>query len=253
MSFRNPFHRRDRLFTEDIGSISVLDDQARAGLFFHVTNSDGEVTRDEAAAAVGVTRRIAAFHLDKLVDEGLLEASFKRLSGRSGPGAGRPSKLYRRSGRRLNVSLPPQNYELMARLLASAIAESEGASAAQRLKPGARAFGTSMGTAARDHVGPSASRKRVLGALIDELAGHGFEPFADGDETLRLRNCPYHDMARENTELVCSLNLALMQGVADGLDLADLEPTLEPREGQCCVVFHARGVPGSIGSTAHRA
>ncbi len=241
MSFRNPFRRRDQSFAEDVASIAALDEPARAALFLHVTNSGGDVTRDEAAAAVGVTRRIAAFHLDKLVEEGLLEASFRRLSGKSGPGAGRPSKLYRRSGRRLNVSLPTQNYELLARLLASVVEGSEGPAAVESLKPGAHIFGTTIGAAARARVASSASRKRVVGALIDELAGLGFEPFVDGHQTLRLRNCPYHDMARENTDLVCSINLALMEGVADGLGLADLEPVLEPAEGTCCVAFHLRG------------
>lgn len=241
MSFGNPFRRRNHSFTEDVASIAALDDPARADLFQHVTNAAGDVTRDEAAAALGVTRRIAAFHLDKLVEMGLLEASFRRLSGKSGPGAGRPNKLYRRSGRRLNVSLPTQNYELLARLLASAVEGSEGTAAAESLKPGAHAFGTTLGTAARAQAGLSASRRRLVGALIDELAGQGFEPFVDGNQTLRLRNCPYHDMAHENTNLVCSINLALMEGVADGLGLADLEPSLEPAEDTCCVAFHLRG------------
>jgi predicted ArsR family transcriptional regulator len=241
MSFRNPFRRRNHSFTEDIASIAALDDPARAALFQHVTSAGGDVTRDEAAAAVGVTRRIAAFNLDRLVAEGLLEASFRRLSGKSGPGAGRPSKLYRRSGRRLDVSLPTQNYELLARLLASAVEGSEGPAAIASLEPGAHTFGTTLGAAARAQAGPGASRKRLVAALIDELAGQGFEPFVDGNRTLRLRNCPYHDMARENTDLVCSINLALMEGVADGLGLADLEPSLEPAEGTCCVAFHLRG------------
>lgn len=248
MSVRNPFRRWSRSLPDDIASIATLEDPARADLYFFVSNSGGDVTREAAAEGTGSTRRMAAFHLDKLVEEGLLETSFKRLSGRNGPGAGRPSKLYRRSGRRVSVSLPAQNYELMARLLASAVQGTEGASAVQRLGPGARAFGTSIGTSAREHGGPGASRELAMEALIHELSGQGFEPFFEGDDTIRLRNCPYHDMARENTDLVCSMNLALMQGVANGLGLKDLEPALEPQEGACCVAFHLRGVRQSVES-----
>ena len=244
MSFRNLFRRRGRPTAEDIASVALLDDPVRAVLFFHVSSSGAEVTRDDAAAAAGVTRRIAAFHLDRLVEDGLLEASFRRLSGKTGPGAGRPSKLYRRSTKRFSVSLPPRNYELMARVLASAVEGSKGASAVEILQPGARDFGVSLGAAAKDHAGPGASRERRLEALTRELEEEGFEPFLDGRDTVRLRNCPYHEMARENTDMVCSLNLALMQGIADGLVLDDLQPSLEPGEGRCCVAFHI--TPGSV-------
>ena len=238
MSSRNPLRRRSSSLPTDIALIASLGDPARADLYFFVINSGGEVTRDDAANGTGSTRRMAAFHLDRLVEEGLLEASYKRLSGRTGPGAGRPNKLYRRSERRLSVSLPAQNYELLARLLAAAIEEINGPAVVDRLEPGARAFGTSIGAAARQTAGAGPSRELTVAALIQELAGHGFEPYMDGDEAIRLRNCPYHDLARENTDLICSMNLALMEGVSDGLALDGLKPALEPQAGACCVAFH---------------
>jgi predicted ArsR family transcriptional regulator len=223
-----------------IASLTTLDDPVRAAIFFLVTRSDDPVTRDQAAKALEITRRTAAFHLDKLAEAGLVDVSFKRLTGRSGPGAGRSSKLYRRSGRRFNVAVPARNYELLARLLASVIQETQGVSAAVLLEPQARTFGVTEGTAARKEVSPRPSRKQLLAVLVDELTRLGFEPFADGIGTLRLRNCPYHDMARENTDFVCSMNLALMQGVIEGLGVAGVSPALEPIEGMCCVAFHTR-------------
>jgi predicted ArsR family transcriptional regulator len=221
-----------------IAALTNLDDPIRAAIFFLVARSADPVTRDQAARALGITRRIAAFHLDKLAEAGLLDVSFKRLTGRTGPGAGRSSKLYRRSSRRFNVAVPARNYELLARLLASVIQETQGVSAAVLLEPQARTFGVTEGAAAGKQAGPRPSRKQLLAVLVDELTWLGFEPFADGEGTLRLRNCPYHDMARENTDFVCSMNLALMQGVIEGLDLAEMSTALEPRDGMCCVAFH---------------
>lgn len=229
----------DSLATQ-IASVSTLDDPVRAEIFVHVARAGESVTRDQAAKALGVTRRTAAFHLDKLAEAGLVDVSFKRVTRRTGPGAGRSSKLYRRSDRRFDVSIPARNYELMARLLASAVQRTEAIAPALLIEPQARAFGNSKGAAARNQVGSRSSRKRLLAILIDELTRLGFEPFATRNGTLRLRNCPYHDMARENANFVCSVNLALMQGIVEGLDLVGVSPALEPKDGMCCVAFHTK-------------
>ena len=73
----------------------------------------GELSRDRTAEALdlAVGRR---FHLDKLVDAGLADVRFQRLTGRSGPGAGRTAKLYRRSDTEIGVSLPERRYDLAA-------------------------------------------------------------------------------------------------------------------------------------------
>src|SRR5690606_38891806 len=63
---------------------------------------------------------LAAFHLDKLVDGGLLEAGSRRLTGRSGPGAGRPAKVYRRAAGERGVSVPARDYRTAAGVLAEA-------------------------------------------------------------------------------------------------------------------------------------
>lgn len=240
MVFRSPSPKRNASLADDIASLSTLNDRVRASVFLHVAGSGVDVTREEAAKALGITRRAAAFHLDKLAEAGLVDVSFKRTTGRTGPGAGRSSKLYRRSARRLNVSIPARNYELMARLLASVV---ERQAEPLTLETPARAFGESIGAAARKQTSSHPSRERLMQVLVEELTGRGFEPFADDDGTLRLRNCPYHDMARENTDFVCSMNLALMQGVVNGLGVPAVSPVSEPREGMCCVGFR-------VGSTA---
>ena len=238
MVFRNPFHRSERSERAgQIHSISALDDPVRAAVFDHVDRSHTEVSRDQAAAALGVTRRMAAFHLDRLADGGWLKVTYRRLTGRTGPGAGRSSKLYRRSDRRVEVSIPARNYELMARLLASAVQQRGVDCAVSELAPGARDFGAGIGAAARERAGRNPGEKEVVTALLAELTDQGFEPVVDPAGDVRLRNCPYHDMARENTDLVCGMNLALMQGVTEGLAAKHVAATLEPQDGMCCVAF----------------
>ena len=238
MVFRNPHRRSER--AGQIRSISGLDDPLRAAIFDHVDRSNAEVSRDHIAAVLGVTRRVAAFHLDRLAAAGWLDVAYRRIGGRTGPGAGRSSKLYRRSNRRVEVSIPARNYELMARLLASAV-QQPGVEAASALAPAAREFGASIGGAARARAGGNPAEEDVVTALLAELADQGFEPSVDAAGVVRLRNCPYHDMAREDTDLVCGMNLALMQGVTRGLGSSQVEATLEPQDGMCCVAFHVAG------------
>jgi predicted ArsR family transcriptional regulator len=222
--------------TSDIASLSALADPVRAAVFAYVSRSGGEVSRDEAATAVGVTRRVAAFHLDRLADEGWLDVSFRRLSDRTGPGAGRSSKLYRRSGRAVQISVPARNYELLARMLAAALARRRAPSDLEALHSTAVEFGRQLGESAKTRVGRRRSGKAPREALKVELADQGFEPFVDGG-AIRLRNCLFHEMARENKDLVCNMNLAFMQGLTKGLDVSTIIPGRYDREGLCCVAF----------------
>lgn len=220
-----------------ISSIALLDDPVRRALYFHAAASIKPVSRDEAAKAAGIGRSLAAFHLDRLVAEGLLEASFERLSGRTGPGAGRPSKLYRRSADPISVSLPPRNYQLLAGLLAVAIAGKSRQGPPPALSGAARSYGQSLGNTGRTAAGRKATPRRLLQALSVVLAQNGFEPFMDGD-LVRLHNCPFHDIARDSTDLVCGMNLAMMEGIAETIDPGWLTAELEPAPGRCCVAFH---------------
>lgn len=238
-----------------IAVLGSLDDPVRHRLYQFVAARGAPVGRDEAAAAAGIGRPLAAYHLDKLVELGLLTASYQRPPGRGGPGAGRPAKVYARSGAEFAVSVPPRDYELAARLLTAAV-EADGSGTSQTaLEGAARRFGASLGQrrAAGDG-GPEAALD-----VLDVLDEHGFEPFRDTGGTIRLRNCPFRQLAAEHPAVVCGMNLALVDGVITGVLSGDpattpattrpaLRPMLEPRPGCCCVAI-STGRPESDDDT----
>jgi predicted ArsR family transcriptional regulator len=223
-----------------VAGVAALHDPVRRALYLFVVNSDGPVSRDQAAAGVDVQRSLAAFHLDKLAEEGLLDVEFRRLTGRTGPGAGRPAKLYRRSERQIAVSLPPREYDLAGALLAEAIAASErsGRPVRNELERASRRLGAELGAEAVERAGRRPSKAKKRDALVAVLRDRGFEPRLVGDEIV-LANCPFHALAQQYTDLVCGMNLHLMQGVRSVLDVGErsLVPRLEPEPGQCCVKF----------------
>lgn len=227
-------------FERDVSGIAMLNDPIRRLLYQFVASSSSSVSRDKAAEAVGVQRTLAAFHLDKLAEEGLLEVEFKRLTGRTGPGAGRPSKLYRRSSREIEVSLPPREYDLAAHLLAAAIDGASGKRSDVRasLEQVSRDFGRRLGADAEQRSGtrPSAARRREV--MLAVLRENGFEPRMVAGDVV-LGNCPFHSLSQRFTELVCGMNLHLMEGLRSGLGLkpGTLEPRPEPEVGMCCVRF----------------
>ena len=236
--------RRDRGVTRDeqrLVAICGLDDPVRRRLYDFVASCREPVGRDEAAAATGVGRPLAAYHLDRLVGLGLLNADYRRPAGRRGPGAGRPAKVYARSDREFAVTVPPREYELAARLLAQAVEADPSGAALAGLRRAARELGTSLA-----RPGPAGTAGRsALQTMADALAAHGFEPAADPDGSLRLRNCPFRQLAAEHPDVVCTMNLALLEGVAAGIGAADisaggLDPVLEPEPGRCCVVVRTR-------------
>jgi predicted ArsR family transcriptional regulator len=173
------------------------------------------------------------------VEAGLLEASFRRTSGRSGPGAGRTSKLYRRAAAPLELSLPGRRYDLAASLLARAV-EDAGTDAAMALATAASEAGRKLGEQARDHAGAAASESELRRGLRDTLAQSGFEPREDESGRLVLGNCPFGSVACESPALICGMNLALCRGMAEGLGASGLSPRLDPGPGRCCVVFEGR-------------
>jgi predicted ArsR family transcriptional regulator len=209
---------------EDIEAIAVLQDPVRRRLYEYVAAQDHEVSRNEAAEGAGIQRTLAAFHLDKLVDAGLLKTESRRLSGRSGPGAGRPAKLYRRSGAERQFSVPARDYRTAADLLAE-VAE------AARLDTELQAAARREGRAARAAAGPVED----LAAAQALLAARGYEPRMDADEDiLHLVNCPFHILSERHPALVCGMNLALLEGLVEGTE--GLRAHMDPRPGLCCVV-----------------
>lgn len=218
---------------DDLQGISGLADPVRRALYRHVVAAGLPVGRDAAARAVGISRSLAAYHLDRLVDDGLLEPRYERLTDRRGPGAGRPAKLYVRSAAQFQVSLPPRDYEVAARLLADALDRDDGGRAA--VARVARAFGSEIGAEVSRRCGDATSAE-LVDCLVDVLEERGYEPY-DDDGTIRLRNCPFDSLASEHRDLVCGMNLAVMEGATDSVGTEALRPRLDPRPGQCCVAF----------------
>ncbi|WP_327308908.1 helix-turn-helix domain-containing protein [Streptomyces sp. NBC_01298] len=226
---------------EDIDVIAALQDPVRRRLYEYVVAQDREVGRNEAAEAAGVTRTLAAHHLDKLTEVGLLDSGSRRLTGRSGPGAGRPAKVYTRTRAEWGVSLPARDYRTAAELLAEA-AEEAG------LDAGLCAAARRRGEELRGSAAPCGG----LEEAVEMLTARGYEPHLEAaqgpggatgatgagdpaDRIIRMRNCPFHAVAERFPPLVCGMNLALMEGMlgADG----PVRARMDARPGQCCVVL----------------
>lgn len=209
-------------------AIGALADPVRRRLYDYVAAADDGVGREEAARAAGVAPHTARFHLDRLVEEGLLAVDSRRLTGRSGPGAGRPAKVYRRSGDEVAVSLPDREYDLVGAVLAAAVERSlAGAALETALGDEARAAGRRDGTS---YAGRGDELTRVAGALAER----GFEP-RPADDGLELRNCPFDALARRHAALVCGVNHDYVAGVLDGLGCTRSCARLDPGPDRCCV------------------
>ncbi|MGE7388001.1 helix-turn-helix transcriptional regulator [Streptomyces sp. NPDC004126] len=217
----------------DIDAIALLQDPVRRRLYEYVVAQGREVGRNEAAEAAGVARTLAAHHLDKLAGAGLLESGSRRLTGRSGPGAGRPAKVYTRARAEWSVSLPARDYLTAAELLAEA---AEGAG----LDAGLCAAARRRGEALRGPGAPCGGLEEAMAVL----AARGYEPHLEGVEgegggegglpVVRMRNCPFHAVAERFPPLVCGMNLALLEGLL-GTD-GPVRARMDARPGECCVV-----------------
>lgn len=206
-----------------LDDVGLLNDAVRRRVYeFVVAQGTAAVTREEAAGATGISRTLAAYHLDKLADAGLVDVDYARPDGRSGPGAGRPAKRYAWNRREVSVSVPPRNYNLLAQILAAAA--DSGASG--ELRAAITSAATDQGVALGEQAG----------TVTTALTAVGYEPAVDEGGTIVLRNCPFHSVVEEHTELVCALNRAFVQGTLQGVRDDPDRAELSPREGRCCVV-----------------
>jgi predicted ArsR family transcriptional regulator len=218
-------------FAEQVQGVGALAEPARRALYLYVVGQPGPVSRDQAASGAGLARHTAKFHLDKLVDEGLLSTEYRRLTGRQGPGAGRPAKLYRRADRELAVSLPQRQYDVAGDILASAL--EEVGDAAPSVGQAVQRAAAAAARAAADSAPPSKADD-PLDQVAELLTVRGYEPQREGD-TVVLANCPFHALAREHTELVCTMNLNLISEVLTALGHDAVQAELAPAPGRCCV------------------
>jgi predicted ArsR family transcriptional regulator len=233
-------------YLESVARLASLLEPSRRRLYEYVSSQSAPVSRDDAADALGINRAMTAFHLDRLVESGLLRAEYRRLaSGRVGRGAGRPSKLYRPSRRRFDVTLPVRAYELLARLLAEAL--NEGPTYSTPRQAGAD-FGKSLGVRVRRRLPRRPSRERLTTCLIDVLAEVGFEPTAATPlvpREIRARNCPFDPVSRQLPDVVCQAAIGIVSGVTAGIEADHLLVGRDPRPGVCCVVLTPVEPPAS--------
>lgn len=210
---------------DDLEGLSELADPLRRKLYDCVADASAPVRRDAAAEKVGISRELAAYHLDRLAEAGLLAVTYRRPDGRGGPGAGRPAKYYERSPREVTVSVPPRNYPMLARILTDAVANDPQVEEA--IMAAAESEGEAIG--------------ETSGELLEVLSRDGYEPEVRSNGEVHLRNCPFHSLAQHQTELVCGLNVELLRGLLSGRGENPQRVELRPAEGRCCVVINPEG------------
>lgn len=224
-------------------ALTVLTEPRRREVYDFIAMQAEPASRDDVVDALGMTRSLAAFHLEKLAEAGLLETSFSRRAERAGgPGAGRPNKLYTVSNRKLDISIPPRRYDVAGRIMARAIA----ASAARRAESAAtiaRRFAEEegRGIGAAHAAGGRPSAKKTLAAAEEALAECGYEPTRDA-QMVRLRNCPFHSLVEVAPRLVCELNESFVSGMLNGIggDSSVEAELCGPIDGDCCVVVRSK-------------
>jgi predicted ArsR family transcriptional regulator len=216
-------------------AVTALVDPVRRALYAYVRSQDHPVTREEAADAQEISRNLAAFHLDKLVDAGLLDARYEAPEDQP-RGRGRTPKVYEPAGQTVNLTIPQRQYELIAAILADAVATrpDDAANAARRQ---AHARGVHYG---RVSAGAAGSRTSAGSDVEEALAALGFEPCRSGGKVI-LRNCPFHSIAGQHPELVCALNHAFVVGVIHGVAADDMVTShLVPHPDACCVELRSK-------------
>jgi predicted ArsR family transcriptional regulator len=215
----------------DLTSLSALSHPVRRRLYELVIQAPRAIGRDEAAMSAGVSRSLAAYHLEKLTEQGLLEASFAREGSRAGPGAGRPAKVYRRSRREFILCTPPRDYQLLGELLARAADKDRTGAVRATLEHVAYTYGQTVGESAKQ-----VGRTGATG-LSRVLHQRGYEPFEDDGGMLLLQNCPFESVAADCPEVVCELNLRLVEGLIAGLDVRSARAVFDPADERCCVTI----------------
>jgi predicted ArsR family transcriptional regulator len=229
-----------------VASVAALSEPVRRRTYEFVRRAGRPVSREDVAAEIGISRKLAAFHLDKLLERGLLKSHYARPPGRSGPGAGRSAKYYEPSNLQIEVSIPPRRYDLAGELLLeSVLSEGPRERARDTALRVARQRGNELGASVRRErrlrpLGP----ERALAVAREVLDEHAFEPYSDERGVLALRNCPFHTFAQKAPELMCAMNQAFIDGLLRGLGNDNVEAVLACKPGDCCVTLRAPHGPG---------
>jgi predicted ArsR family transcriptional regulator len=224
-------------FEHSLETVGMLADDSRRRMYLFIRDRGKPVSRDEAAEAAGISRKLAAFHLDRLVEKGLLQAHYVRLSGRRGPGAGRPAKVYEPTDVELTVCIPSRSYDVAGKLLLAALRDHvDRAQALDSIRAAAHDEGEQLGREVRrERSLRSPGRRKVLEVAKEVLYERGYQPYPDEGGALRLHNCPFHILAQDSVDLVCGMNQAFITGFLDEVGGKSLSAELDPRSGECCV------------------
>lgn len=218
---------------DELAALALLAEPVRKLLYDYIRGQDGPVGREEAAGKVGISVKLAAFHLDRMATAGLLDVSYGRLTGRVGPGAGRPAKLYSISRRRFSMAVPPTNFSLASHLMATALTSKRQAHSGMAAVQGAATtYGRRLGAAIQDQYRSKKARRQAVQRNLHEL---GFEPQQVAPDELILRNCAFAELSDSHRDLVCGMNAALVSGILDGADLPTLRVEGRPSDTSCCV------------------
>jgi predicted ArsR family transcriptional regulator len=225
-------HRLDA--ADDLTAVALLAEPIRQRLYLYLRERDEPVGREEVARDLGVKARHVAFHLDKMAEAGLLEVEYRRLSGRTGPGAGRTAKVYWVSSRSFSVLIPQTRYALAASMMASALsAGGSRADGADSLQDVATSVGGTLGGEIRQQTQTNSGRQEAVWHKLEQL---GYEPQVEKSGEWTLRNCIFPELSTSHRELVCGMNAALIGGIVDGAHLLSLH--VERRRAAwpaCCI------------------
>jgi predicted ArsR family transcriptional regulator len=217
----------------DLMAVALLAEPTRQRLYLYLRERQEPVGREEAARHTGVKPRLAAFHLDRMAEAGLLDVEFRRLSGRVGPGAGRPAKVYSISSRSFSVEVPQTRYALAASMMATALsADGPLADGTTSLQDVATAVGESLGGEIRRQARTKGARQEAVRSKLKQL---GYEPQVQESGEWTMRNCIFAELSTSHRELVCPMNAAFVTGLLDGARLKSLRVERRTAPPGCCV------------------
>ena len=217
----------------DVMAVALLAEPTRQRLYLYLRERKQPVGREEAARHTGVKPRLAAFHLDRMAEAGLLDVEFRRLSGRVGPGAGRPAKVYSVSARSFSVEIPQTRYALAASMMATALsAGGPRADGAESLQGVATAVGENLGDEIRRQTRTKGARQQAVRSKLKQL---GYEPQVQESGEWTMRNCIFSELSISHRELVCPMNAALVTGLLDGAHVSSLHVERRMERPGCCV------------------
>ena len=222
----------------DLMAVALLAEPTRQRLYLYLRERREPVGREEAARHTGIKPRLVAFHLDRMADAGLLKVEYRRLSGRVGPGAGRPAKVYSVSSRSFSVEIPQTRYALAASMMATALsAGGPRADGAESLQGVATAVGEKLGDEIRRQARTKGARQEAVQSKLQQL---GYEPRVQESGEWTMRNCIFSELSMSHRELVCRMNAALVTGLLDGAHVSSLHVERRMERPGCCVKVTSR-------------